>query len=332
MGCVTAPAKVQKPALSVNSWLPSSAAIPASAVSVMFGRRFATAIPIWALAACRFSSAWRTSGRCSTSCAGRLSGNSCGNCKLESSNSSAGGWLGKPPESAASRSRCWASCLSSGGSVAATCASCDSCAATFEPAGITLRKLLAQDFEHVGVDRDEFVRRGNLRPQGRLLDRRGGHVGAQRDMRRRQGKARLFRLRLQGLHGPPIQAEHVRHVRHADLRSIQIEIELVGVGDGRKLARGLLAARGETGRDAGIVGAFLRQHVLPRHGQRGLRRLDVRVGLERALDQIVQRLRVKEGPPFSRNVLSAEKALRLAAGDVGFARRSSPPAGSAYSR
>ena len=67
--------------------------------------------------------------------------------------------------------------------------------------------------------------RGNLPPQGRLLDGCGSHVGAQRDMRRDQGKTRLFRLRLQRLHGPPVQAEDVRHVRDADLRRIETEIQ-----------------------------------------------------------------------------------------------------------
>ncbi len=79
---------------------------------------------------CRFSSACRTSGRCSTSFEGILTGSSCGSCKFESSNFSGRSLSGKPPANTVSRSRCWANCFSSGGNVAAICASCASCAAT----------------------------------------------------------------------------------------------------------------------------------------------------------------------------------------------------------
>ena len=56
------------------------------------------------------------------------------------------------------------------------------------------------------------MRRVNLLPQGRLLDGRGHDVGAQGDIRRHQRKTRLFRLRVQGLHRAPVEAEYVRHV------------------------------------------------------------------------------------------------------------------------
>ncbi len=44
-----------------------SAVLPIAPESVMFGSRLAIATPIWALADCKFASAARTSGRCSTS-------------------------------------------------------------------------------------------------------------------------------------------------------------------------------------------------------------------------------------------------------------------------
>src|SRR5437763_15731110 len=55
------------------------AVLPALAVSVICGRRLAIATPIWALTACRFASATRTSGRCRTRSAGTLNGSRCGN-------------------------------------------------------------------------------------------------------------------------------------------------------------------------------------------------------------------------------------------------------------
>ena len=60
----------------------ASALVPAFALSVMLGKRFARATPISALAECIFSSAWSTSGLCSTSVDGKLSGRSEGSVRL----------------------------------------------------------------------------------------------------------------------------------------------------------------------------------------------------------------------------------------------------------
>jgi hypothetical protein len=69
--------------------------------------------------------------------------------------------------------------------------------------------------------------------------------------------------------------------------------EGVGVGYGRKFIGRLRAARRKTGRNTGIVSTPLCQHILSCNEQRCLRRLEVGIGFERAVNQIVQRLRVE---------------------------------------
>ena len=75
--------------------------------------------------------------------------------------------------------------------------------------------------------------------------------------------------------------------------------------------------RRKTASDTGIVGTSLRQHILSCNQQCRLRRLEVGIGFERALNQIVERLRVKQCPPLSRNIPPFNKVLRLSTGDVG---------------
>ena len=150
----------------------------------------------------------------------------------------------------------------------------------------------------------------------------GNDIRAQRDMRRHKGEPHLFRLCPQGLHSSPVEAKHIRHVRHADLGGKQIELKCVGVGKGRDFVRCPLAGCGEASRNAGIIGAFLGQHIFSGHGQRRLSRLQVWIGLERALNQSVERFRVKQDPPLSRNVLTSDKVLGFSTDNVRRAARS----------
>ena len=55
--------------------------------------------------------------------------------------------------------------------------------------------------------------------------------------------------------------------------------------------------------------APLGQHILPRDQQRRLRRLEVGISLERALNQIAKWPGVKQCPPLSRNVAPLNEAL-----------------------
>ena len=108
----------------------SKAVLPALAVSVTLGRRFATATPMRALAECRLASAARTSGRCSISAEGKLTGTLRGNWNDAMVNVSTSSWLGKPPINATSRCRCWINCLCSAGNVCSIWASAASFATT----------------------------------------------------------------------------------------------------------------------------------------------------------------------------------------------------------
>ena len=87
---------------------------------------------------------------------------------------------------------------------------------------IPFGKLITQDLHHAGVDVDELAGRLDLRLHRAQLNRRDHYVGGQRGVGRDHLKTHLLLLRLQGLHGPAVQAEDIGHVRDADLRGEQI--------------------------------------------------------------------------------------------------------------
>jgi hypothetical protein len=60
----------------------------------------------------------------------------------------------------------------------------------------------------------------------------------------------------------------------------------------------------------------LRHDILPRHRQRRLRGFEIRVGLERPLNEVVERLRVEQLPPLARDILARDEALGLSGADV----------------
>src|SRR5262245_5775569 len=128
--CAASPAIIQKPVPGENSFDIASAVLPALPLSVILGRRLASATPIWALAVCRFASAARTSGRWRTMSAGRLTGKARGGRKDLISNVAAMSSLGNRPVRKARRSRCCANCFSSGDSSRRAWATAVSCAVT----------------------------------------------------------------------------------------------------------------------------------------------------------------------------------------------------------
>jgi hypothetical protein len=69
----------------------------------------------------------------------------------------------------------------------------------------------------------------------------------------------------------------------------------------------------KTGRNGRIEEAALRPYQLLCLSQRRLRCRDGRIGLERLLDQCVERRRLEQLPPFERDIAAADQALRLAA-------------------
>src|ERR1700683_1088491 len=80
-------------------------------------------------------------------------------------------------------------------------------------------------------------------------------------------------------------------------------------------------SRRETARDTGIVGTPLGQHIFSCNYQCRLRRLQVGIGFERALNQIVERLRMEQGPPLAWDVVPFNQVLRFSTGDVTRAAR-----------
>ena len=78
-----------------------------------------------------------------------------------------------------------------------------------------------------------------------------------------------------------------------------------------------LAFRLEAGADGREQRALLCPHILLRLAQRGLRGVDIGIGLQRLLDQAVEWLRAKQSPPVAGNVALRFEMLRLAAARVG---------------
>ena len=69
--------------------------------------------------------------------------------------------------------------------------------------------------------------------------------------------------------------------------------------------------------DRRIEEALLRVDQLLRLAQRGLRRRNRRIGLERLFDERIQRRRLKQLPPLEGNIPAGGEMLDLAAVDLG---------------
>src|ERR1700688_4008478 len=77
-----------------------------------------------------------------------------------------------------------------------------------------------------------------------------------------------------------------------------------------------MAAGGKAPRDIGIVDPPMSQDIFPCHRQRRLRCLETVIVGERLLDQVIERLGMKQGPPVRGNATSIGKALGFAAGEI----------------
>ena len=122
-------------------------------------------------------------------------------------------------------------------------------------------------------------------------------------------------LRFERFHGPAIQAENVGNVRDGHLRSEQVVEKRVRVERRGDLARLPLPGGGEGSCDAGIVNTALREDILSRHREGRPRRLEVRIVLERSLDQFGERGRMEQRPPLCGNVGALDEALGVPSRD-----------------
>jgi hypothetical protein len=131
-----------------------------------------------------------------------------------------------------------------------------------EAVGVTGGILIAQNSQSVGVDGDELAGRGDLRPQRSLLHRGEREVARESEVRCGKREARLLGMRCERFDRAPVQAEHVRYVRDAELRGVEGEIHSPRAGGWCELLGGLLSARRECRIDARQVRAPLRQNLL----------------------------------------------------------------------
>ena len=259
------------------------------------------ATPICALAACNCSSAARMSGRCSISCDGRLTGRSVGRCRSASLNVWRGPSFGKMPASAASRSRCCASALRSGGSVALRLRQRRFLRRHVAAVGVARFELLAEDVEHLGVDRDELVGGLDLPAQRGFGDGGDHDVRAQRQIGRLDLKTLVVGLRLQRLNGAAVETPDVERVRHADLRGVERERVGARIEDRRERAGSPLVRRIEVGRaPAERTCPPARRPPACAARSVGHRRLQRGIVVQRALEQRVERRRSEQRPPFVR--------------------------------
>ena len=146
-----------------NNLSKDSAVLPASAVSVMFGSRFAMAMPIWALAACRFASACSTSGRCATSCDGRLTGNFHRQLQTRQLKFFRRRLVRKPPGQNRQQVAQLGGLLEQRRQRGDDLRELRFLRDHVQPARITFGVLVAQDFHHVGIEVHELAGRVNLR-------------------------------------------------------------------------------------------------------------------------------------------------------------------------
>ncbi len=199
--------------------------------------------------------------------------------------------LGKRPVRMASRSRCWSSCFSSGGSSSRACATAVSCATTSGSA-IWPRSFCRRRMSSSWVCMlDQPARRRDLSAQRRLLDGGERDVGRQREIDAFALEGLGLGLRLGDFDLPARPAPHVGHVGDADLRGVQAVDARARWRHrwssvcGRHLLAGRIRSSPSTVRKQRPA---LRQRIGLGDPHRGLGGLQVRIVGDALLDQVVQ--------------------------------------------
>jgi hypothetical protein len=177
--------------------------------------------------------------------------------------------------------------------------------------GIAFRELLAQDSQHLRIDLDELVGGLDLAPQRRLLDRGHDHVGSERQVGGLGLKTLGISLRLQRFHRPAILPPHVEGVRHHDLGGVEVEYCGAARDCGRKRARLLLPGWVEICLNGWKELAFLSLDDFLGLPQGGLGRLQIGIGNYGFLNKGIERGRLEQSPPFSRNIATVYEALSV---------------------
>src|SRR5208282_6863627 len=98
---------------------------------------------------------------------------------------------------------------------------------------------------------------------------------------------------------------------------VEIEPLRTAVEGWRDGAGELLPGRIEIRLRRGEVLALLRIGHFLGHAHRGDRRLQVGIGVERLLNERIERRRTKQRPPFARDIAAVDEVLGLATADIG---------------
>ena len=122
---------------------------------------------------------------------------------------------------------------------------------------------------------------------------------------------------MQRLDGAAVETPDVEGIRHPDLRGMEREDVGARCRDRRQGGGRALVGRIEVGLDQRKELTLLGVNLLPGGAQRGDRRLQRRIVVQRALDQSVERGRSEPRPPSRGNVAALGEALRLAGRCIG---------------
>ena len=251
----------------------------------------AIATPTAADAACRFSSAWRTSGRCSISFEGRLTGRSVGKVRSIQAEGFRRFVRRQPTEQCGQGVARLTELLLQ---------------RRQRLRGLRLRGLLGENIQIAGgaeralllhlvgqlmLQLEQPLGRRDLAAQRGLLHRRDHHVAAQGQVGGLELEASALDLRLRHFDRAPRAAEHIGQIAHAELGGVQIVVgvrlrKAGRIGDGTERVLGSSAA--EVPLDVREEAGPLRRIQLMRLPQRRLRGADVRIGLQRLLDQMIE--------------------------------------------
>ena len=172
------------------------------------------------------------------------------------------------------------------------------------------RVLLAQDLQQLRLQGDQPAGRRDLSAQRRFLDGGERDVGRERQVDGLALEGLVLCERLQRLRLPPHPAPNVGDIVDRHLRGMQAEN--LGVVGGRRVERRNrrpLARGVPIRRDLRKQGTALRQRVGLRDPHGGFGGLQVRVVLDRLLDQLVEGARAEQLPPAARNVGAIEERL-----------------------
>ena len=183
--------------------------------------------------------------------------------------------------------------------------------------GVAGVELVPQDVEHLGIDGNKFVGGVDLSSQGGLGDGRDHDVRGERQVSRLNLEALVVGQRLQRFDRASVETPNVEGIRHFDLRGMEREDVGARCRDRRQRGGRALVGRIEVGLDQREELTLLSVNLLPGGPQRGDRRLQRRIIVQRALDQRVERGRFEPRPPSRGNVAAFGEALRLAGRCIG---------------